>query len=74
MEDVKELDERDWFAGQALSGILACANYPPQGSGEPMDQFVARVTESAYRIATAMVKHGRRLKKESPTKWAASIG
>ena len=64
MEYTKELDERDWFAGQALAGLLSNAHYPPQGSGEPMDQFVARVTDCAYRIAEAMVKQGQKLKKE----------
>ena len=34
-------------------------------SGEPLDQYVARVTDIAYRIAEAMIKQGRRLKKET---------
>jgi len=65
MADMKHIELRDWFAGQALGGILSNSHYPPQGSGEPLDQFVARVTDSAYRIAEAMMKHGRRLKKEA---------
>ena len=69
MGDGKDLELRDWFAGQALAGILSNAHYPPQGSGEPLDQFAARVTDSAYRIAEAMTKHGRRLKKETPGTW-----
>jgi len=68
MENVQDIDVHDWFAGQALEGLLSNAHYPPQGSGEPMDQFVARVTDCAYRIAEAMVKQGRKLKREA-TKW-----
>ena len=69
MADMKDMELSDWFAGQALAGILASAHYPPQGSGEPFDQFAARVTDTAYRIAEAMMKQGRRLKKETPTRW-----
>jgi hypothetical protein len=69
MADMKDIELRDWFAGQALAGILSNAQYPPQGSGEPIDQFVARVTDTAYRIAEAMIKQGRRLKKETTAAW-----
>ncbi len=69
MTDLKTIELLDWFAGQALAGILSNAHYPPQGSGEPFDQFAARVTDSAYRIAEAMIKQGRRLKKETPVTW-----
>jgi hypothetical protein len=69
MADMKDLELRDWFAGQALAGILANAHFPPQGSGEPFDQFAARVTDSAYRIAEAMMKQGRRLKAETTAAW-----
>ena len=65
MPDIKELELYDWFAGQALAGILANSHYPPQSSGEPLDQYVARVTDVAYRVADAMIKQGRRLKKET---------
>ncbi len=69
MTDLKALELLDWFAGQALGGILSNAHYPPQGSGEPFDQFAARVTDSAYRIAEAMIKQGQRLKKEASATW-----
>jgi hypothetical protein len=69
MTDLKALELLDWFAGQALGGILSNAYYPPQGSGEPFDQFAARVTDSAYRIAEAMIKQGQRLKKEASATW-----
>jgi hypothetical protein len=65
MADMKDMELRDWFAGQALAGILANAHFPPQSSGEPFDQFAARVTDTAYRIAEAMMKQGQRLKRES---------
>jgi hypothetical protein len=66
MSDVKEIDLHDWFAGQALGGLLSNSHYPAQGTGEPFDQYLARVTDSAYRVADAMVKEGRRRKKETP--------
>lgn len=63
MADIKDIELCDWFAGQALCGLLSSSHYP-QGSGEPMDQYAARVTSNAYRMADAMMKEGRRLKKE----------
>ncbi len=69
MADMKAIELRDWFAGQALGGILASSHYPPQGSGEPFDQFAGRVTDCAYRIAEAMMSQGRRLKKERSSAW-----
>lgn len=67
--ELKQIELREWFAGQALGGILSNAHFPAQGSGEPFDQFVARVTDSAYRIADSMVKEGRRLKKAASSSW-----
>jgi len=69
MGDMKDMDLRHWFAGQALEGLLANEHYPSQGSGEPADQFAARVTDIAYRIADAMVQQGKRLKNEAPAAW-----
>jgi hypothetical protein len=69
MAIMRELDLHDWYAGQALEGLLSNVHYPAQGSGEPMDQFVARVTDCAYRIARAMVKEGERLKKDAVNGW-----
>jgi len=69
MGESKNIELLDWFAGQALAGILSNAQYPQQSSGEPHDQFTARVTDTAYRIAEAMIKQSRRLKKEETAKW-----
>jgi hypothetical protein len=69
MADMKDMELRDWFAGQALAGILANVQFPPQGSGEPFDQFAGRVTDTAYRIAEAMMRQGQRLKKEASAAW-----
>lgn len=65
MGDNKQVELREWFAGQALVGILSSAHFPQQGSGEPFDQFAARLTDSAYRIAEAMMRQGRVVRKET---------
>jgi hypothetical protein len=69
MTDVVDMELRDWFAGQALVGILSNSHYPDQSSGEPFNQYAARVTDTAYRIAEAMMKEGRRMKKETAAAW-----
>jgi hypothetical protein len=69
MTDMKNIELEDWFAGQALLGILSNSTYPPQSSGEPFDQYAARVTDTAYKIAEAMIKHGRRRRKEMCSTW-----
>ena len=69
MTEMKNIELEDWFAGQALMGILANSHYPAQSSGEPFDQFAARVTDNAYRLAEVMISQGRRLKKETSAAW-----
>ncbi len=69
MGDFKEMDQRHWFAGQALGGLLADEHYPSQGSGEPFEQYAARLSETSYRIADAMVQQGKKLKTEGPAAW-----
>lgn len=44
---------RDWFAGQALAGMMASGDYPADGPRTPVG--------IAYAIADAML-HARRLK------------
>ena len=69
MQDMQHFDLRDWFAGQALVGLLSNSQYPTQASGEPFDQFAGKLTDSAYRIAEAMIKQARRLKKDTTATW-----
>ncbi len=64
IESSKELELHDWFAGQALGGLLANGQYPLQGSGEPFDQFAARLVDTAYKLADAMVRQGRIIRRE----------
>jgi hypothetical protein len=69
MGDSKSMDLLDYFAGRALTGILSNSQYYQQSDGEPYDQYAARVTDSAYKIADAMIKHGRILKKAATAGW-----
>jgi hypothetical protein len=69
MTDVKNIELDDWFAGQALLVILSNSQYPTQSAGEPFDQYAARLTDTAYKISDAMIKHGRRRKKEMCSTW-----
>lgn len=63
MGDMKDTAQRDWFAGQALAGILSNSHtIPCRDQGEPFEQFVAKLVDSAYQIAEAMVKQGRKLR------------
>jgi len=43
MTDVKNIELEDWFAGQALQGILSNSTYPPQSSGEPFENVLLLV-------------------------------
>jgi hypothetical protein len=69
MQDMQHIDLRDWFAGHALAGILSNSQFPLQASGESFDQFASKVTDSAYRIAEAMMKQGRKMKKDMNAAW-----
>lgn len=42
---------RDWFAGQAMAGHLACMN-----PGSIDASFAAKVSHDAYLVADAMLK------------------
>ena len=52
----KELQLLDWFAGQALQGLLAGPNAPKKSGSESPDQYAVRVAEEAYLFAAAMLK------------------
>ena len=64
MLDTRQIDIRAWYAGQALGGILAHPASPAQSSGQSEGAFLARITENAFRIADAMLKHARSHPKE----------
>lgn len=42
---------RDWFAGQALAGLLAY----PRAESDVTDKFVEHLTKRAYEYADAML-------------------
>jgi hypothetical protein len=50
-----EQDLCDWFAGQALAGILMNGNTPRAGES-PLDVHAASVAEQAYAYADAMLR------------------
>jgi hypothetical protein len=52
------MDLRDWFAGQALKGLLAGPNVPKKSKAEAPAQYAARVAEEAYLFADAMLRVG----------------
>lgn len=56
MNDVSNLDLRDWFAGQALGGLLSGTNAPRKSGAESAEQYALRVAEEAYLFAEAMVQ------------------
>jgi hypothetical protein len=56
MADEQATNLRDWFAGQALQGLLAGPNAPKKSRAESPDQYAARVAEEAYLFAEAMIR------------------
>jgi hypothetical protein len=46
---------RDWFAGQALAGLLADPNEGPQDD-ETLEDAISRIAEGAYSYADAMLE------------------
>jgi hypothetical protein len=61
MDQVNELELRDWFAGRALTGILMNPNTPRPGES-PLEVHAAAVAEQAYAYADAMVKERQKPK------------
>jgi hypothetical protein len=56
MDPVSTLAPRDWFAGQALAGLLAGPNAPKKSASESTQQYAVRVAEEAYLFADALVR------------------
>jgi hypothetical protein len=54
------MDLRDWFAGQALKGLLGGVNAPKKSGSESPDQYAARVAAEAYLFAEAMIRERTR--------------
>jgi hypothetical protein len=52
------MELRDWFAGQALQGLLAGPNAPRPSKSESGEPYAGRLAEEAYLIADALL--GRR--------------
>jgi hypothetical protein len=50
------MDVRDWFAGQALAGLLAGPNAPKKSRTESPQQYAFRVAEEAYLFADALLQ------------------
>src|SRR5437588_3269783 len=53
--NTQDLELRDWFAGQALTGILMNPN-TPRPETYPFEQHAASLAEQAYAYANAMAK------------------
>lgn len=63
MHSPHPIDLRDWFAGQALVGILVSPN-TPRPEVWPFDQHAASLAEQAYSYADAMLRE--RLRNRPP--------
>ncbi len=55
MPDVKELSVRDWFAGQALSALIA-KHHTTELAGEPFPHHPHTLAQEAYRYADQMMQ------------------
>jgi hypothetical protein len=56
MPEPKGMELRDWFAGQALAGLLAGPNAPKKSRSESAEQYAVRVAEEAYLFAEALMQ------------------
>jgi hypothetical protein len=60
MAEAQGLDLRDWFAGQALKGLLAGVNVPKKSGSESPEAYALRVAAEAYLFAEAMLRERTR--------------
>jgi hypothetical protein len=56
MDNASTMELRDWFAGQAVKGLLGGPNAPRKSGSESSEQYAARVAEEAYLFADAMLR------------------
>lgn len=55
VQDQAGMTLRDWFAGQALTGVLAESWHPDMGHAPPSSIPAARMAVYAYTLADAMI-------------------
>lgn len=55
MVPASQLELRDWFAGQALIGILMNPD-TPRPEAPPLDVHTSSIAEQAYAYADAMIR------------------
>jgi hypothetical protein len=55
MSPPNEIELRDWFAGQALAGILMNPN-TPKAESAPFEAHAASIAEQAFAYADAMIR------------------
>lgn len=60
MAEPKDMDLRDWFAGQALIGLLAAVKTGPPINPDMTGKQLEPYTKRAYEIAEAMLQEKRR--------------
>ncbi len=60
MAEPKDLDLRDWFAGQALIGLLAAVKTGPPINPDMTLKQLEPYTKRAYDIAEAMLHEKQR--------------
>jgi hypothetical protein len=56
MSEQQGMDLRDWFAGQALKGLLSGPSAPKKSGAESQEQYATRVAGEAYLFADAMLR------------------
>lgn len=56
MKDQGGMSLRDWFAGQALAGLLACGRLDELIDQSEVDETPRAICKAAYEAADAMLK------------------
>jgi hypothetical protein len=66
MTDVKDMDLRDWFAGQALAALIIQSTSLSLGS-DPLRKKGSLFAERAYEFADAMIEERKKRGGGTPT-------